>query len=89
MPVDTEPHIIVISNFADQLIFTGESLDQDCGEYFRNCRSWEFFHQQRFANNADKVNAFKYMLSRAALLWWNTLPMAQIPATLDALRDLF
>ncbi len=47
-------------------------------------------HQNRFANNADKVGAIKYVLSGTALQWFNGIPQANMPANVNDLqRDMF
>ncbi len=69
--------------------FNGESFEQDYEPFYRNFRSWVFFHHQRFAANADRVNAFKYVLLGTALLWWNGIAAANRPANLDGSRNLF
>ncbi len=47
-------------------------------------------HQNRFANNAERVAEIKYVLSGTALQWLNEIPAANMPATVNDLQhDVF
>ncbi len=58
-------------------------------EFFGRYRQWLSIHQNRFGNNAEKVAAIKYVLSGTALQWFNDIPTANMPATVNDLQPDF
>ncbi len=60
-----------------------EGYSYDCEDFFRRFRSW-------VPDDDAKVDAFKYVLSDTAILWWNAVVgNGNIPTTVNQLRDLF
>ncbi len=59
-------------------------------EFFVRYRQWLGIHNNRFNNAAEQVAAIKNVLSGTALRWFNDIPAANMPATVNNLqRDLF
>ncbi len=86
------PVVVVYNGLAD-LLPDSYSRDKpliDTEKFFSRFRQWLGVHQNRFANNADKVGAIKYVLSGTALQWFNDIPQANLPANINDLeRDMF
>ncbi len=70
--------------------FFGESLD-DCTEtFFMKFRDWVNFQNTRLPTEQLKVDAFSHCLCNRATLWWNSVVLAaNVPATLNGLKDFF
>ncbi len=59
-------------------------------DIFARYRQWLGIHKNRFTNAAEQVATIKYVLSGTALQWFNDIPGANMPATVNNLqRDLF
>ncbi len=70
--------------------FSGEGFGHNYDDFFMRFRSWVNFQEARLPNDADKIEAFKYVLSDIAILWWNAVVAAgNVPITLNEVRDLF
>ncbi len=85
-------NVVVVHGLADLLpdSYSGDDMSVDIEEFFDRFRQWLGLHQNRFATNAERVAAIKYVLSGTALQWFNGLPATNMPATLNDLqRDLF
>ncbi len=83
---------MVFNGLADLLLdsYSGDDPSIDLEDFFSRFRQWLGIHQNRFANNADKVGAIKYVLSGTALQWFNDMPQANMPANVNDLqRDMF
>ncbi len=77
---------------ADLLLdsYSGDDISINIEEFFARYRQWLGIHNNRFNNAAEQVAAFKYVLSGTALQWFNDIPAASMPATVNNLqRDLF
>ncbi len=64
-------------------------MSTDIKEFFGRYRQWLNIHQNRFANNAERVAAIKYILSGTALQWFNYIPAANMLATVNDLQHDF
>ncbi len=70
--------------------YSGDDTSVDIEGFFCRFRQWLGLYRNRFTNNAERVAAIKYVLSGTDLQWFNGLPAANMPATLNNLqRDLF
>ncbi len=78
-------NVVVVNGLADLLpdSYSGDDLSIDIEEFFGKYRQWLHIHQNRFANNAERVAAVKYVLSGTALQWFNDIPAANTPATVN------
>ncbi len=86
------PVVVVFNGLADLLpdSYSGDDHSIDVEEFFGRFRQCLGIHQNRFANNADKVGTIKYVLSGTALQWFNDIPQANMPANVNDLqRDMF
>ncbi len=86
------PVVVVFNGLADLLLdsYSGDDPSVDLKEFFSRFRQWLGIHQNRFAKNADKVGAIKYVLSGIALQWFNDIPQANMPTNVNDLqRDMF
>ncbi len=62
----------------------------DIDEFFARYRQWSGIHNNRFNNTAEQVAAIKYVLSGTVLQWFNDIPPANMPSTVNNLQlDLF
>ncbi len=83
---------VIVSNFRDHMPepFSAEGYNYDCEDFFRRFKSWVQFQEARLPDDDTKVDAFKYVLSDSAILWWNAVvAIGNIPATVNQLKDLF
>ncbi len=70
--------------------FSGEGYNYDCEDFLRKFCSWVTFQNHRLPDEAAKINAIKCILSDNAILWWNAVQADhEVPAPLNALRDMF
>ncbi len=86
------PVVVVFNGLADLLpdSYSGDDPSIDLEEVFGRFSKWLGIHQNRFANNADKVGAIKYVLSGTALQWFNDIPQANMTANVNDLqKDMF
>ncbi len=87
------PPVVVVLNWLVDLLPDNYSVDDtsiDIKEFFARYRQWLGIHNNRFANATEQVSAIKYLLSGTALQWFNHIPGANMPATVNNLqRDLF
>ncbi len=69
-PAAAAPPVVVVYNSLADLLpdnYSGDDPSIDIEEFFSNFRQWLGVHQNRFANNADKVGAIKYVFLGTAL----------------------
>ncbi len=86
------PVVIVVNGLANLLpdSYSGDDTAVDIKEFFARYRQWLGIHNNRFNNTAEQVAVIKYVLSGTALQWFNDIPAANMPATVNNLqRDLF
>ncbi len=86
------PVVVVVNSLADRLpdSYSRDDTSIDIEEFFARFRQRLRIHNNRFTNAAEQVSAIKYVLSGTALQWFNDIPAANMPATLNNLqRDLF
>ncbi len=87
------PPVVVVMNGLSDLLpesYSGDDSLIDTEEFFGRFRQWLGIHNNRFATNAEKVAAIRYVLSGTALQWYNSIPVANMPANLDLLqRDFY
>ncbi len=87
-----QPVVVIVNGLADLLpdSYSGDDTSVDLEEFFARHRQWLGIHNNRFANSAEQVAAIKYVLSGTALQWFNDIPAANMPASVNNLqRDLF
>ncbi len=84
-------NMVVVNGLADLLpdSYSGDDMSTDIKEFFGRYRQWLNIHQNRFANNAKRVTAIRYILSGTALEWFNEIPAANMPATVNDLQHDF
>ncbi len=83
------PPVEVVMNGLSDLLpesYSGDDSLIDTEEFFGRFRQWLGIHNYRFATNADKVAAIRYVLSGTALQWFNSIPATNMPANLDLLQ---
>ncbi len=82
------PVVVVMNRLSDVLPenYSGDDSLIDTEDFFGRFRQWLGIHNNRFATNADKVDAIRYVLSGTALQWYNSIPAANMPANLDLLQ---
>ncbi len=86
------PVVVVVNGLADLLpdSYSADDTSTNIEEFFARYRQWLGIHNNRSANAAEQVAAIKYVLSGAALQWFNDIPAAHMPATVNNLQhDLF
>ncbi len=86
------PVVVAYNGLADLLPegYSGDDPLIDIEEFFIRFRQWLGVHQNRFANNVDKIDAIKYILSGTALQWFNDILQSNLPANVNDLqRDMF
>ncbi len=86
------PVVVVVDGIADLLpdSYSGDDTSVDIEEFFARYRQCLGIHNNRFANSPEQVAAIKYVLSGTALQWFNDIPVANMPATVNNLQlDLF
>ncbi len=82
----------MVNGLANLLLdsYSGDDTSVDIEEFFARYRQWLGIHNNRFNNTAEQVAAIKYVLSGSALQWFNDIPAANMPATVNNLKhDLF
>ncbi len=87
-----QPVVVVVNGLANLLpdSYTGDNKSIDIEKFFARYRQWLGIHNNRFNNAAEQVAAIKYVLSCTALQWFNDIPAANMPATVNNLQhDLF
>ncbi len=90
--VAAPPVVVVVNGLAELL---PDSYTQ--GRYlsrrqrvFARYRQWLRIQNNRFNNAAEQVATVKYVLSGTVLQWFNDIPAATMPATVNNLQhDLF
>ncbi len=84
-------NVVVVNGLADLLPdgYSDDDMSSDIEEFFGRYREWLNIHQNRFANNAERVAAIKYVLSGTALQWFNEIPAANMPGTVNDLQGDF
>ncbi len=90
--IPASPLVVVGNSLADLIpdSYSGDDMSVDIEEFLGKFRQWLSLHQNRFANNAKRVAAIKYVLSGTPLQWFNGTTVANMPTTLDDLqRDHF
>ncbi len=82
------PVVVVVNGLANLLpdSYSGDDTSVDIEEFFARYRQWLGIHNNRFANAAEQVAAIKYVLSGTALQWFNDIPGANMPATVNNLQ---
>ncbi len=88
----SQVNMVVVNGLADLLpdSYSGDDMFTDIEEFIGRYRQWLQIHQNRFANNAERVDAIKYVLSGKTLQSFNEIPAANIPTTVNDLQhDLF
>ncbi len=81
----------MVNGLADLLpdSYSGDDISIDTEEFFARYRQWLGIHNNRFNNTAEQVTEVKYVLSGTAIQWFNDIPDADMPATVNNLqRDL-
>ncbi len=66
--------------------YSGDDTSINIEEFFARFRQWLGIHNNRFANAAEQVAAIKYVLLDTALQWFNDIPVANMPATVNNLQ---
>ncbi len=82
----------MVNGLADLLpdSYSADDTSVDIEEFFARYRQWLGILNNRFNNAAEQVAAIKYVLSGTALQWFNDIPDAKMPATVNNLQhDLF
>ncbi len=88
----TPPVVVVVNGLADLLLdsYSGDDTSVDIKEFFARYRQWLGMHNNIFNNAAEQVAVIKYVLSGTVLQWFNNIPDANMPATVNNLQhDLF
>ncbi len=92
-PQSAAPPVLVVVNGLAELLqdsYSGDYTSIDTEEFFARFRQWLKIHNNRFSNIAEQISAIKYVLSGTALQWFNDIPAANMPATVNNLQhDLF
>ncbi len=86
------PVVVVVNGLADLLpdSYSGDDISVDIKEFLAKYIQWLGIHNNRFNNAAEQVAAVKYVLSGTTLQWFNDIPAANMPATVNNLQhDLF
>ncbi len=84
----TPPVVVVVNLLPDS--YSGDDTSVAIEEFFARYRQWLGIHNNRFTNAAEQIAAIKYVLSGTALQWFNDIPAANMPATVNNLQhDLF
>ncbi len=86
--VPPQVNVVVVNGLADLLPdnYSGDDMSTDIEEFFGRYKLWLNIHQNRFANNAERVAANKYMLSGTSLQWFNEIPAANMRTTVNDLQ---
>ncbi len=87
MPHEPEPRIVINGVFWSDA--QSDNLDCDVEDVFGKYRQWVQLHDERFHNNANRIDGLKYIVSAMALQWYNAIPTANVPANLNELQDAF
>ncbi len=84
-------NVVVVNGLADLLpdSYSGDEMSTDIEEFFGRYRQWLNIHQNRFAINAERVAVIKNVLSGTALQWFNEIPAANMPTTVNDLQHDF
>ncbi len=82
------PIVVVVNGLADLLLdsYSGDNTSIKIEEFFARVRQWLGIHNNRFANVAEQVAVIKYVFSGTAFQWFNNIPVANMPATVNKLQ---
>ncbi len=81
--------VLVVQGIADLLpdSYSGNNQEIDIEEFFTKCRQWLNVNHERFADDASRVAAIKYVLSGTALQCFNGIPAANMQGNVNMLKQ--